>query len=236
MLTSLLPGFRHFRTPFAVGTLWAFQVWVLFGEWIPAKSEAQGFIKRLYALGDLAGRPVTAAAIVFALYVLGDIVKVSAARIAARINALRPSMRTALLTRQSYHELHLFAETLRSRVGETFDLMAAMSAVMREFPEIRMRLIANHLDVYLEHDRLDSEAEFRVNLAAYSVTLWVMLAVLWSPWWLFGFTASVMLALNGFRALRGANGVLVQSLASGIVESRVYSGHGHHHHSHSDSN
>ncbi len=232
MLTSLLPGFRHFRTPFAVGVLCAFQVWMLFGDWIPTRNEAQGFIKRLYALGELAGRPAVAAVVAFALYLLGDLVKLSATQVARTLNNLKPGMRTALLGRDSYRDLHLYAESLRGRAGEAFDLMAAMSAVMRELPEVRMRLIAEHLEVYLEHDRLDSEADFRVNLAAYSITLWVTVAVLCSPWFLFGLAASALLYLNGFRALREANGVLMQSLISGIVESRVYAEGGHHPHSH----
>ncbi|WP_328542614.1 hypothetical protein OHT17_32230 [Streptomyces sp. NBC_00371] len=232
MLTSLLPGFRHVRTPFAVGALCAFQAWMLFGGWIPCKGEAQGLTKRMYVIGELLGRPIVTATIAFALYLLGDMLKLSARQVAGRINKAKPSMRTALLTRDSYRELHLYAESLRARAGDSFDLMTAMTALIREFPEVRMRLIANNLDVYSEQDRFDSEADFRVNLAAYSVTLWIILATLWSPWFLFGISASAILYLNGFRALRAANGVIMQSLVSGIVESHVYAEGGHHPHSH----
>lgn len=91
-----------------------------------------------------------------------------------------------------------------------------------ELPEIRMRLIANHLDVYLEHDRLGSEAEFRLNVAIFFAPLWIILSVMWSPWILFGLMVSVVLFLHGIRALRESNAVLVQGLVAGIVESRNY--------------
>ncbi|MEU1333887.1 hypothetical protein [Streptomyces sp. NPDC005865] len=232
MLTSLLPGFRHVRTPFVVGTLCAFQVWMLFGGLIPDRSEAQGLMKRIYAIGDSFGRPAVTAFIAFALYLLGDMLKLSARNLAGRINRAKPSMRTALLTRDSYRELHLYAEGLRARAGDSFDLMVTMTALIREFPEVRMRLIANNLDVYSEQDRFDSEADFRINIAVYSVPLWVILAALWSPWFLFGLSTSMILYLNGFQALRAANGVIMQSLASGIVESHVHAEGGHHPHSH----
>jgi hypothetical protein len=222
MLTSLLPGLRHFRTPFAVGALCAFQIWTLFGEWMPSRHEAHGFTKRVYELGEVAGRPVVTSLIAFALYLLGDIVKVSAERVARFIYSKRPSVRSSLLTHQSYHALHLYTETLRKPGDENFDLMGLMTAIMDEFPEVRMRLIANHVDVYLEQDRLESEAEFRVNVAIFSVSLWILLAIVWTPWSLFGLVASWVLFRNGLRALRGANAIIVQGLVAGIVESRTY--------------
>ncbi len=234
VLASLLPGFRHLRTPFATGVLCALQIWILFGEAIPQRNAASGLILRLYELGELAGRPIVVPFVAFVLYLMGDILKISAVHVVAwhskckGIRWLPQSVRRWLfihLTPVTPGTIHLLHELAIRRRGdrETYpgDLI---DNILKEMPEIRMRLIANRLDVYVEHDRLDSEAEFRVNVAIYSVTLWIMLAVTWSPYLLFGFVISGALYLNGVRALQQANRVLVQALASGVVESRVVDG------------
>ncbi|MFJ7340135.1 hypothetical protein ACIQU3_07480 [Streptomyces sp. NPDC101110] len=178
--------------------------------------------ERLYVLGEVVGRPAVFAFVAFVLFLLGDTVKVSAQQIAKFVYTLQPSVRLSLLTRESYHALHLYAGRLQDNGDDRFDLMKLMSGIMQEFPEIRMRLIANHMDVYLEHDRLDSEGELRVNLAVYSVTLWFILAALWTPWLLLGLVVSAVFFRNGTRALQEGNAILVQALASGIVESQRF--------------
>ncbi|WP_234345832.1 hypothetical protein [Streptomyces sp. NRRL F-5755] len=234
MLASLLPGFRHLRTPFATGVLCALQIWILFGEEIPQRNAASGLILRLYELGDLAGRPVIVSFIAFALYLMGDILKLPAVYVAAwsskckDVRWLPQSVRRWLFIRLSPvtpGNIHLLHELAIRRRGDRGTYPGDwIDNILKEMPEIRMRLIVNRLDVYMEHDRLGSEAEFRVNIAIYSVTLWIMLAVTWSPCLLFGFVISGALYLNGVRALQQANSVLVQALVSGIVESRVAEG------------
>src|SRR3954463_10203785 len=89
VLTSLLPGFRHLRTPFALGTLCTFQLWILIGDYAPSRSEAQGFIERVYVLGHVTGRGAVAAAISFLLYLMGDIVRLSSNQMMNILTRLR---------------------------------------------------------------------------------------------------------------------------------------------------
>ncbi|MFJ9943960.1 hypothetical protein [Streptomyces erythrochromogenes] len=229
MLTSLLPGFRHFRTPFALGVLIAFQVWILIGEYVPSRSEAQGFIDRVYALGSVAGSAAVTAAISFLLYLVGDIVRLSSNQMMGILSRLKlPQVaphRFATLSAQSKAALFEFASTafkVRKDTASDDDFRKLRDEIVLEFTEIRMGLIANHLDVYLEHDRFDAEADFRLNVGFYSTSLWPILAWCWTPWALLGILASVVLFGNGLRALRDANEILVQAIVSGIASSRVY--------------
>ncbi|MER7900614.1 hypothetical protein ABTX62_32170 [Streptomyces sp. NPDC096046] len=224
MLTTLLPGFRHFRTPFAVGALCSFQLWIIFGENIPHRTEAQGLLKRVYTLGEIAGRPIVTAAIAFVLYLLGDIFRVSSNSLQKFFR--RNLQKKAFLSDESLHRLGDFANgafRVRSqsmRVEANKDRLIAR--MVSELPAIRMQLVANHLEVYLEHDRLDSESEFRINVALYSTSLWCVLGFAWSPLAFLGAGASWFLFMNGMRASRDANAILAQAVIAGIVESRRY--------------
>ncbi|MEU9002732.1 hypothetical protein [Streptomyces sp. NPDC048551] len=231
MLTSLLPGFRHFRTPFALGVLFAFQVWILIGDYVPSRSEAQGFIERVYVLGGVAGSAAVTAAISFLLYLVGDIIRLSSNQMMRILWRLKfPQVaphRFATLSAQSKAALFEFASTaFKARkdkgTASDEDFRKLRDEIVLEFTEVRMGLIANHLDVYLEHDRFDAEADFRLNVGFYSVSLWPLLAWFWTPWTLLGVFASVVLFGNGLKALRDANEILVQAIVSRIVPSRVY--------------
>ncbi|MFE9063235.1 hypothetical protein [Streptomyces violaceusniger] len=229
MLTSLLPGFRHLRTPFALGALCAFQLWILVGDYVPSRSEAQGFIERIYALGDVAGRAAVTAAISFLLYLAGDIVRLSSTQMVYIVERLRlPNIaphRFSTLSAQSRYALNEFSSNAfvkRGGVSPGGNVSSLTERIVMEFTEIRMRLIANHLDVYLEHDRYDAEADFRMNVGFYSVPLWPIIAWYWTPWMLLGIFASMVLFGNGLRARRDANEILVQAIVSRIVDSRMY--------------
>lgn len=225
MLTSLLPGLRHFRTPFAVGTLFTFQLWLVFGRSIPAPNEAHGIIEEIYSLGNVAGRPIVTAALAFTIYLIGDCVRMSPASISAVHSSL--SGRLYYLSRESEMQLVLYATTAFSRrenldrsLGDPAGRLAKQIRI--EFPQIKARLIAGHLDVYLEHDRLASEAEFRVNVAIFTATLWCTLAYSWTPGALGLLPVSFILYKNGIAALRESNNLLVQIIVSEIVPSRRF--------------
>ncbi|MGW3551067.1 hypothetical protein ACWDLL_09395 [Streptomyces griseoincarnatus] len=222
MLTSLLPGFRHLRTPFVAGVLVTFQFWTLYGGLIPGPREASGFLKRLYALGELAGRPITTAAIAFLIYVAGQCVTVTM-DMAIGISRVfkRPLMFLSPDTR--YQLVEIARTAFDGQDAPNPDAVAELARNMRiDFANVRMRLIAEHLDVYLEYDRIESEAEFRFNIAVHSVGVWVVLASQWSAWFLAGFVLSVVIFRVGVLTLRAANALIVQSLESGIVTSQVY--------------
>lgn len=220
MLTSLLPGFRHLRTPFAVGVLLGSVFWLWNGAPVPTRSEVHGFSQRLYSLGELAGRPIVTAALAFALYILGDIMKLSA-------DQLDVLNRSPHLSLTNYLDLRHFARSAfinREPHGDRSHLPddLARKIFEQEFPEIRIRLMVSHLDLYLEHDRIESEGEFRANVAIFSIPLCVTLAFSWSPFCAAALLFSMILLVNGLRTLVDANQIIVQAIISGIVTSRYY--------------
>ncbi|MEU0965885.1 hypothetical protein ABZ357_10825 [Streptomyces sp. NPDC005917] len=229
MLANLLPGLRHFRTPFAVGALLAFQIWLIFGNSLPARGQAHGILHRMYSLGETAGRPIVTAVIAFLLYLIGDIAKLTSDQFAKITKQLHKKF--DLLSYESGLRLVLFAITAYPIVAnaipteEVNDLARKMRT---EFPALRVRLIASHGDIYLEQDRLNSEAEFRLNVALFSISSWFVLAAAWSPWFLFGLVASGILYRNGLRALREANSLIVEAVVGRLITSDFYEGAAQH--------
>jgi hypothetical protein len=72
MLASLLPGLREVRVPLTVGYLWLLVLWLAFGHYWPTeRPEDNELLARLFDLHELAGMPLTLAAISFAAYVVG---------------------------------------------------------------------------------------------------------------------------------------------------------------------
>ncbi|MFJ4918500.1 hypothetical protein [Streptomyces sp. NPDC088725] len=220
MLTSLLPGFRHLRTPFAVGAIISFTWWIWYGASIPTHNEMHGFSGHLYALAEFTGRPIATAAAAFIIYIIGDILKLSS----DQLSILNRSPHLSIV---NYFDLRQFARGAfekRAPHGETSGLVDILTRKIfeNEFSEIRIRLITSHLDLYLEHDRAEAEGEFRANVAIFSTLLWITLAFKWSPLFALALVASAILFVNGLRTLTDANKIIVQALVSGVVTSRYY--------------
>ncbi|MFE9503792.1 hypothetical protein ACFYO6_14880 [Streptomyces anthocyanicus] len=224
MFTSLLPGFRHFRTPFTVGAIVAFEWWAILGERIPKPGQAHGFLQRVYSLAEFAGRPVVAAAIAFTLYLVGNVLTLKSWQAMRLVHTLSRVLPAPIFSSESIAQLHQLIRKAFDRRGMTdvAELRRVVREMQAELISIRMHLTANHVDVYLEHDRLDSEAEFRFNVAVHLVTVWCVLSVLWSPWFFIGFALTAILYHDGLISLRDANAILVQSVVSGLVTSQVY--------------
>ncbi|MEU6391056.1 hypothetical protein [Streptomyces sp. NPDC046939] len=224
MLASLLPGFRHLRTPFSIGVLCALQLWILFGESIPKRGEVNGLIERVYSLAEIAGRPIVTAALACILYLIGDVMRVPWRRI-AKLNWFFFG-ELALVTSEDMVALQSHAlKAFRVRgVSDPYENRPAMliDDIQFEFPELRVHLIESNIDIYMESDRLNAEGEFRINVAIYTVPLWVILAASLTPWFLFGGIASVVLYVNGVNAFRSGNGLIVQSIVADIVASRYF--------------
>ncbi|MER6524642.1 hypothetical protein [Streptomyces sp. NPDC001508] len=213
MLTSVLPGFRHFRTPFAIGALVAFNFWTLFGQFVPNEREASGFTHRLYSLGELAGRPIVTAVLAVVIYLIGEILRLAPERV-IEMSRLA-SKRIWPISMESRVQLITFANDFLKKVNprrtqepSQDEVTELAMNIQSEFNRIRMRLIANHLDVYVEYDRLESESEFRFNVAIISVLVWVSLTVQWSPWFVFGLLISGILYRIGHMTLQQANEIL----------------------------
>lgn len=224
MLTSLLPGFRHLRTPFTVGAIVAFEWWAIIGDGIPKPGQAHGFLQRIYSLAEFAGRPLVTAAIGFAVYLVGNALTLKSWQAMRLVHTLSRVLPASTLASESTVQLYQLARKAFENRGLTdvVEVRRMLHEMRAELISIRMHLTANHVDVYLEHDRLDSEAEFRFNVAVHLVIVWCVLAVQWSPWFIAGFALTAILYHDGLIALREANAILVQSVASGIVTSQVY--------------
>ncbi|MGV9876283.1 hypothetical protein ACWDUG_26840 [Streptomyces cellulosae] len=228
MLASLLPGLRHFRTPFAVGALIALELWITLGKLMPSRKEAVGLVERLYGLAEFAGRPIVSGVLVFVLYMAGDTVRLSPDRVALffKPKLSRASPLTLFLSSDSRWRLERYARGAFQSGRAADEVVSAAEsladAIVLEFPDIKVHLIANHIDIYMEYDRLESEAELKMNVAIYAIPLWIISFSVWEPLMPMGWVTSYLIFWRGRRALKEANALLVQALVAGIVQSRSY--------------
>ncbi|MFF4503022.1 hypothetical protein [Streptomyces sp. NPDC001401] len=71
MLTNILPGLRDVRTPLTTGFIYSFTAWILFGKYLPPRSEVKGLLKSIYDLYLFTGKPAALAACSFIAYLMG---------------------------------------------------------------------------------------------------------------------------------------------------------------------
>lgn len=71
MISQLLPGFRDFRTPLVVGSLWLILIWLTFGMPIPDKESKTGIMGLVNSLGNYFPAAALAAVVSFMAYVVG---------------------------------------------------------------------------------------------------------------------------------------------------------------------
>ncbi|MFD4565623.1 hypothetical protein ACFWOX_14630 [Streptomyces sp. NPDC058467] len=229
----------------ATGILWMMSVWALFGDDVPTESEAGGFVKRLYDLGDAAGKPAVGATILFAAYMLGSILTVSANSAtfqAGRIwHAVTKSRSHALSTPETMRrefsmsrwvqaELaqRIWADlpwmenmTMGRRDGATFEFMHLLLA---DINQLDTRLHAKNQDLYQEYDRRAAEAALRINVGLSVAILSISLAFSFTSWCLFGLTLSAAFVALGVHRSRQSNDVIIQALLIRVIESPVLEG------------
>jgi hypothetical protein len=151
MLNALLPGVRELRTPLTVGYLWMFFFWIEYpsahGRWpeihkVTSRVMTSDFEIQISRLFAFFGKPLIFAALSFGAYILGCLVKIptDSQIIGASIGRLWPR------------------KHLRSSLNEFYPPMPPMPLAILDAELLR----DEHL--YVEYDRLVSEADFRINL------------------------------------------------------------------------
>ena len=245
MLANLLPGVRELRTSFAVGCIWIFCAWALVGDQFPNKRQASGFLLRLYQLGEFGGKAAVFTVAGFAAYLLGSLVTVTPDHLFRLYSPCSPGARVARLLRllvpwplkllryESEETLSLYMTQEAS--DEYLDHDTALHvldeyigrdvgrAVEYSFSRDRHLLSTNlqlaSPELYAEYDRLNNEGGLRLTVGLHCWVLWFTLAASWSPYWLAGACASVLLIKQGYSRARDANDLLAQAIVAGIVSS-----------------
>ncbi|MBA8793909.1 hypothetical protein FHX74_001514 [Friedmanniella endophytica] len=80
MLTSLLPGLRHLRTPFATGCLYALCLWLIIAPTLLAAAQSNLVLQRLDLLSGFLGKSASLGALAFAGYLLGTLLVIPGPR------------------------------------------------------------------------------------------------------------------------------------------------------------
>lgn len=244
MLTNLLPGFRHLRTPLASGYIWLVAVWFAFHGRIPTRKEATGLVGAVYELTDLVGRPGTMAAVSFIAFLIGSQLLVQPACIRRLIESLIPAnwpllggtspdedylawyttfSRGALLTLDRYIkdlDRSILPDGASARPRYAPDPAVAMGNVIDELNQLAIRLQVGNADVFADYDRTKSEADFRVNVGLAVGALSFSLAYASGRWlFLAGLVITLVMIRDGVQRNREANDLLIQALVTGVITS-----------------
>jgi hypothetical protein len=199
LLSSILPGLRAFRAPFAAGVITLLAGWIAFEPHVHHLDSATGIYGSLSDLEDLIGRGGETAALAFTAYLLGSLVvtlmeatsrrtlragafrrllpgefQVNAAKVIAQIPD--PMERTRLAER-----LHaLYAPPRRLRIWKD----ARVQALQQEWRMIQFQLLVKQPVLAAEIDRIESEAEFRRALVIPLALLAAAIGVSGGRWWI----------------------------------------------------
>ena len=78
VLTALIPGLREIRAPLAAGYLWLFLLWLVWGDSVPSRDEAEGALGRVYDLEPLYKSIGVVAVLSVLAYIVGSLANVAA--------------------------------------------------------------------------------------------------------------------------------------------------------------
>ncbi|MGX1135666.1 hypothetical protein RKD49_007856 [Streptomyces glaucescens] len=247
MLTSLLPGLRELRTPLAIGYLYLLSLFLLVGNQIPTKAEAQHPLDLLYGIVGWTGKPAALAVGTFAAYLVGSVLEVHATTVNRTIRSfLEWGYRTA--AREEPQEWGSSAETVEQTVeglsrvtalqteltglttntliryaveklDDVDEVLPALAALVEDLPQLRTRLYREDKDLYGDYDRLTAAADFKVNVGFSTIVLSVVAAVLVEPLWSLLSVPMAFLFYRGLSTAKQANDVLVQAIVTDVVKS-----------------
>jgi hypothetical protein len=92
-------------------------------------------------------------------------------------------------------------------------------AISRELRQLKPQLLASSTDMYYEYDRSQAEYDFRANVGLSLLVAIAACSFAFTPWFLFGICAPVILFKAASDKLAEANGMLVSALVNGQLES-----------------
>jgi hypothetical protein len=249
MLLSLLPGLRDLRTPLAVGYLWLFFVWLVWGDAIPPVDRATGLTKRAYELVEIFGATGGISVLTFLAYIFCCVLSLQwlAGPLSSFLNDIFEFMPGIYTTTATEDELNRrIEEKIRRHISanpgkytEDFDhyrdelylrthpvILSISEQIHRrlrqEFPELTMRLqLHDKSSLYESYDRKMSEAEFRLAITLPLAAIIICLAFQVSPWILFVLMLPISLALLGVRRGAEARSEVFQALLANEIKSET---------------
>ncbi|MFD5412439.1 hypothetical protein [Streptomyces nojiriensis] len=247
MLASLLPGIREIRTPLVTGYIWLISLWLIAGDVIPRRNQAQGSLKEVYSFADFFGKSAIVAMITFVAYLLGALLEVKAMIAIRPILRIREERQKAIYGMEEWDKLAEPSRILRFRpllTGPATDALekyvhnrvqravpesagkwlrretfSAQEALTRDLDQVRTRLFAANADLYGESDRKANEADLRANVATAGAFLSIVLSWKFDLLWLLLLPVSAILLLRGISLARQANDMLVQAVVTELVSS-----------------
>jgi hypothetical protein len=223
MLAGLLPGLRQVRTPLAVGYLWLLNLWLLLADYLPRKA-AGGVVGQIFELGGLPGKGVVLAALTFIAYLIGSSLNVlSPTLVLMRILSLRvrgaiifPGTLPVSFTR-AYSDLRR-RQSIPDPISNR-DVREIVKEVFSERHDLITKLLIADKELYSEYDRLESEADFRRNIAIPLAVLFVIMAMRLNPLWWFGLVSVIMVFWQGTTRQFEALAVLLRAILLGKIRA-----------------
>lgn len=207
ILSSLLPGVRDFRTPFAVGALWTTAVVLLLWHLNDGDLKRIGFLENVYKIYEQLPDALGLGGLAFTIYLIGIVAK----GLQDQVPSLRWWLRAPLARFEPKytHPAHrsklgrlatnnYLSDAARERFADYPPAVreTARSILLEEYDLADVILTSKSPEQYQEYDRWRSEAEFRTGI--------------WIPLLLVGF--SLGLLANGAAAWLIPTGVGAISL------------------------
>jgi hypothetical protein len=246
MLANLLPGLRDVRAPLSAGCIWLLTLWLVLGDRVPTRQQADGVWASLYRLGDLIGPAGVLASGSFLAYLIGAMLAVRVVTVNAQEAPKSArfwdakTIITPRVSRLAFNDLVSFLQD-QGRVpapqpdvngtggpqrtrGERLVVSLAARDILGETRQLRTKLLIANYDLFNEYDRAVGEAEFRKNVAYALVGLTAALSWLQSPWWALMLVISVRLYIAGVGSERAANDVIIQAVVAALVTPVALSG------------
>jgi hypothetical protein len=230
MLASLLPGLRDLRAPLAVGYLWFLFAWLIVGDRLLDWAQSIPMAGDLQQLAGYAGKASTLGLTAFAAYLVGSVLTVATERgpVGHVINRLEKAFPRGGSQNEYREHLVGLRETYESRVERSGirDEPDGADTQDREFgrllraplSDLKPWLLVQRSELYGEYDRLESEGNFRINIAA------PLLAVISGmarhvPEWIAVTSSVALIALvvRGVFKCIDARDVLRRAVLSGVI-------------------
>jgi hypothetical protein len=233
MLACLLPGLREVRTPITIGYLWLVVIWIWFESYLPVKRPSgDGMVASLFDLSYLVGPAATVAVVSFIAYLVGILLRLPIRVVDVAADLVYLFFKKASQTDEEFYRLiKETAESIRRRI----DTDNARSLALRTeldrtaqggIEELRPRLLVANQGLYGEYDRLEAEADFRLNLcpglAALGFTASSQVADFWA---LATIGIVLILAYKGIVSYLQAVSVIQRAVLAGVIKHPVQALH-----------
>ncbi|MFB9391852.1 hypothetical protein ACFPM3_04150 [Streptomyces coeruleoprunus] len=198
-------------------------VFLVLSEKVPQAGKAGDRLSQLFAAVEWMGKPTALAAGSFVAYLVGSLLEIRASAVLRFVQDIaekhmKPSMRTRwlVLTPSGFNSL---STHMRKAYGSGVNPgERTLECVLADLPEVRDRLYGADKDLFADYDRMNAEADLKVNAGfAFMVLSITAYSMLGSVNWLLLLEPALFLIWRGFRRVRRANDVLVQAIVVGAV-------------------